>query len=157
MTIETLPTAKAVFDIYLAIHNGRTRDGSDSYFEYFESVHEKYSSNTLQEKRIRTDTVLQQVKTYSTCYSTPCAPCYITADPKTLSYPDFIDIQNETYTLNVTPRPTTFPNGSVSIAYETEKRNFSTVMSGSVSDLQLQLEEIYTWVVPGNAGTNLTL
>ncbi|GAB7325931.1 hypothetical protein MBLNU13_g09985t1 [Cladosporium sp. NU13] len=28
-------------------------------------------------------------------------------------------------------------------------------MSGSVSDLQL--EEIYTWVVPGNAGTNLTL
>ena len=72
-----------------------------------------------------------------------------------MSYPDYIDIANETYTLNVTPRPTTFPNGSVSIAYETEKRNFSTVVTGSVSDLQL--EEIYTWVVPGNAGTNLTL
>ena len=99
--------------------------------------------------------ILQQVKTYSTCYSTPCAPCYIAVDPKTLSYPDYIDIANETYTLNVTPRPTTFPNGSVSIAYETEQRIFSTVVTGSVSDLQL--EEIYTWVVPGNAGTNLTL
>ena len=104
-----------------------------------------------------TDTVPQQATTYSTCYSTPCAPCYITVDPITLSYPDYIDIQNETYTLNVTPYPITFPNGSVSIAYETEKRNFSTVISGSVTDLDLQLEETYTWIVPGNDGTSLTL
>jgi len=106
---------------------------------------------------MRTDTVLQQATTYTTCQSTPCAPCYITVDPITLSYPDYMDIQNETYTLNVTPRPITFPDGSVSTAYETEKRNFSAALPGYRSDVELKVQEVYTWVVPGNAKTNVTL
>jgi len=74
-----------------------------------------------------------------------------------LVYPEAIDVQNETYTLNVTPYPTTFQNGSVSTAYETEKRNFSVEVNGTSTSYDLQLQEAYTWVVPVNADTSLTL
>jgi hypothetical protein len=75
----------------------------------------------------------------------------------TRTYPGDVAIQNETYTLNVTPHPTTFPDGSVSTIYETEKRNFSTAVFGTGSAFELQLQEAYTWVVPGVADKNLTL
>lgn len=92
------------------------------------------------------------------CPTKTCAPCYITAAPYELTYPGIgIAIQNETYTLNVTPHVTEFPNGSVSTIYETEKRNFSTALNGNGSDFSLQLEEAYTWIVPGIGDRNLTL
>jgi hypothetical protein len=93
------------------------------------------------------------------CVSTPCAPCYISVNPVTLTYPEFyefIGIQNETHTFNVTPVATTFPNGSISTIYETEKRNLSTNVFG-IDYLGTRLQEAYTWIVPGNSATNLTL
>jgi hypothetical protein len=108
---------------------------------------------------IHTDTLAPLASSIPSCVSTPCAPCYISINPVTLTYPEsyeFIGIQNETYTFNVTPVATTFPNGSVSTIYETEKRNLSTNVFG-IDYLGTRLQEAYTWIVPGNSATNLTL
>lgn len=77
-----------------------------------------------------------------------------------LTYPGiYYDIQNETYTLNVTPHVTTFPNGSVSTIYETQRRNMSTAMDadGSTITYDMRLEEAYTWIANGIGDKNLTL
>jgi hypothetical protein len=56
-----------------------------------------------------------------------------------MKFPEFIDIQDETYTFDVVPHVTQMPNGTVSTVYETLGTNAS-----SVTDTELRYE--YTWI-----------
>jgi hypothetical protein len=76
------------------------------------------------------------------CYPTTCAPCYITAQPSAMTFPEFIGISQETFTLDVIPHLTQAPNGSIFTMYETMRMNES-----SATDTELREE--YTWTENG--------
>jgi nitric oxide synthase oxygenase domain/subunit len=76
------------------------------------------------------------------CYATSCAPCYVTARPYEMTFPEFLGIQGETYTFDVIPHVTQLPNGTASTRYETLGMNASSVM-----DVELRHE--YTWTENG--------
>ena len=59
------------------------------------------------------------------CYPTTCAPCYVTARPSAMTFPEFIGIHEETYTINVIPRLTQMSNGTILTVYETLRMNES--------------------------------
>jgi hypothetical protein len=59
-----------------------------------------------------------------------------------MEFPETIDIQAQTYTVDVLPYITQMPNRTISTMYETLGLNASTA-----TDLQLQEE--YTWIVNG--------
>jgi len=62
-----------------------------------------------------------------------------------MEFPEYIDIQDQTYTFDVVPHVTQMADGIVSTTYETLGMDASTV-----TDLRLQSE--YTWIE-----NNLTL
>jgi hypothetical protein len=76
------------------------------------------------------------------CYTTACAPCYVTARPYEMTFPEFFGIQDETYTFDVIPHVTQMPNGTASTMYETLGMNAS-----SMTDMELRHE--YTWTTNG--------
>jgi hypothetical protein len=75
------------------------------------------------------------------CYPTPCAPCYVTARPSAMTFPEFIGIYEETYTFDVIPRVTEMPNGAMSTIYET--------LGWNESATDTELREEYTWTENG--------
>jgi len=90
-------------------------------------------------------TVFEASSSIPACHTTACAPCYITASPSTMEFPESFDIQDQTYTIDVVPHVTEMADGVMSTVYETLSMNDPTV-----TDLQLQSE--FTWVE-----NNLTL
>jgi hypothetical protein len=76
------------------------------------------------------------------CYPTTCAPCYITARPSVMTFPEFIGIYEETYTIDVIPHLTQMPNRTISTLYETLRMNES-------SATETELREEYTWTQNG--------
>jgi hypothetical protein len=59
-----------------------------------------------------------------------------------MTFPEFIGIYEETYTIDVIPHLTQMPNGTLSTIYETLRMNES-------SATETELREEYTWTQNG--------